>query len=44
MKPGAATTAALLLFAACGLPTDPATRLAADLQDGADRLGVSGVR
>ncbi len=40
MKPGAATTVALQLLAGCGLPTDPATRLAADLEDGAERLGM----
>jgi hypothetical protein len=35
---GRVTAAATLAFAACGIATDPATRLAADLEDGADRL------
>ena len=35
---GRVTAAAMLAFAACGVATDPATRLAADLEDGADRL------
>lgn len=29
---------AIAALAACAVPTDPATRLAADLEDGADRL------
>ena len=38
MKTRAAAIAALLGLAACGLATDPATRLAADLEAGADQL------
>lgn len=38
MKTRAATVVALLGLAACGFATDPATRLAADLEAGADRL------
>lgn len=34
-----AAAGAILALAACGFATDPATRLAADLIDGADRLG-----
>jgi hypothetical protein len=36
LRVGAALSLALL--AACAVPTDPATRLAADLEAGADRL------
>lgn len=35
---GAALSLGLALLAACAVPTDPATRLAADLEAGADRL------
>ena len=38
MKTRAAAIAALLGLAACGFATDPATRLAADLEAGADHL------
>ena len=38
MKGRAGAALSLALLAACAVPTDPATRLAADLEAGADRL------
>ena len=39
MRAGPGAAAMLAALAACGFATDPATRLAADLAEGADRLG-----
>ena len=38
LKTGVAAAVLAANLAACGVVTDPATRLAADLEDGADRL------